>query len=376
MKNIIINISFCALLFSCVNETITEQTNEEKNSSNIVTLTQEQCKNVDIETGTLINKNISSLLKVNGKIDVPPQNIVSVSVPLGGYLKSTHLLPGMFINKGEVLAVIEDLQYIQLQQEYLTAKAQLLLIESEYNRQMELNKSKAASDKIFEQAKTNYETHLVLIKSLEQKLLLIGLHPDKINANNISKSINIYSPITGFVTAVNANIGKYITPTEVLFELVDPRDIHLTLSVFEKDINKLSVGQKLLAYTNTRPEKKYKCEIILISRNLTSQGFAEVHCHFEQYDKILLPGMFMNAEIEYTSHPCYVLPEKAVLRYENKQYIFIAKENNQFQMLEIRTGYTENGLVEVINSDSLINQPIVVKGAYNLLMAIKNSSNK
>ena len=72
-----------------------------------------------------MRKEISSILKLNGIVDVPPQNMVSISVPLGGYLRSTSLLPGMHVRKGDVIAVMEDQQYIQLQQDYLTAKAKI-----------------------------------------------------------------------------------------------------------------------------------------------------------------------------------------------------------------------------------------------------------
>lgn len=376
MKNIISIISISVLLFACGNETKSEQTSVEQTQENIITLTKEQYKNAGIETGKLSNKNISSLLKVNGKIDVPPQSMVSVSIPLGGFLKSTKLLAGMHINKGEVLAVMEDIQYIQLQQDYLTTKAQFALAESEYNRQKELNQSKATSDKLFEQAKANYQMQNVLIKSLEQKLLLIGLSSNKITANNISKSINIYSPITGFVSAVNVNIGKYVNASDVLFELVDPSDIHLSLSVFEKDINKLSIGQKLFAYTNTNPNNKYACEIILVSKNLTTQGSAEVHCHFEKYNKTLLPGMFMNAEIELSGNKANALPDEAIIRFENKLYVFIDKGNNQFEMQQVQTGNSENGFTEIIISHNLTNQTFVTKGAYNLLMTMKNKSDE
>ncbi|MCH5687409.1 hypothetical protein LWM68_25980 [Niabella sp. W65] len=50
---------------------------------NIVVLTDAQLKNAGIVTGKLETKNISSILKVNGKIDVPPANRISVGVPLG-----------------------------------------------------------------------------------------------------------------------------------------------------------------------------------------------------------------------------------------------------------------------------------------------------
>lgn len=375
MKNIILIINIALLLTSCGNDNKqSDAENEQPTQENTLTLTDEQYKNAAIETAKIFTSNISSVLRLNGKIDVPPQSLVSVSVPLGGYLKSTKLLPGMHIRKGDPLAVMEDIQYIQLQQDYLTTKAQLSLTESEYNRQKELNQSKATSDKVFEQARTNYQTQLVLLKSLEEKLKLIGLNPQRISAGTISKSINIYSPISGFVSAVNVNIGKYVTPSDILFELVNPNDIHLKLTVFEKDINKLAVGQKLLAYSNSHPQTKYPLEVILISKNISGQNAAEVHCQFEQYDNGLLPGMFMNAEIEVSTHNANVLPEDAIVRFENKHYVFVEKGKQTFEMKEVQTGNAENNLVEIINAEQFDNENIVVKNAYTLLMALKNES--
>ena len=374
MKHIIFLSVAVILLSACGAKKKDEESTNISSNGNMVTLTDVQKKNAGIGIGKMEQKEISSILKVNGKIDVPPQNMVSISVPLGGYLKSTKLLPGMHISKGEVLAVMEDQQYIQLQQDFLTAKAQFGFNESEYNRQKELNQSKATSDKVFEQTKATYQTQNILIKSLEEKLKLIGVNPNKIGVNNISRSINIYSPINGFVSAVNVNIGKYVNPSDVLFELVNPTDIHLALTIFEKDINKIAIGQKLTAYTNSQPDKKYPCEIILISKNLSNESSAEVHCHFEQYDKTLLPGMFMNADIELKSNNAMVLPADAIVTFENKQYVYKAKGNNQYEMIPVTVGETENGFTEIVSGEKISTQEFVVKGAYSLLMSQKNKS--
>ncbi len=374
MKLLITFINTLLLLASCSSNKTEEKKIEAKTKENVVILTDAQYKNAGIEIGKLNEQSISSIIKVNGKIDVPPKNMVSVSVPLGGYLKTTKLLPGMYIRKDEVLAIMQDPQYIQLQQDYLTAKAEFAFTESEYNRQKELNQSKATSDKVFEQTKAAYQTQYILIKSLGQKLRLIGLNPNKINADNISKSVPVYSPINGFVSKVNVNIGKYVNPADVLFELVNPSDIHLALTVFEKDINNLSIGQKLMAYTNNNPEKRYPCTIILISKSLSDERATEIHCHFEQYDKNLLPGMYMNADIELKNKLSKALPEDAIVRFENKQYVFLAKGKNRFEMQEIKTGSSENGYIELINADKIANETFVLKGAYNLLMTLKNTA--
>jgi membrane fusion protein, heavy metal efflux system len=343
-----------------------------------VQLTDDQMKNAGIATGKLELKNISAVLKVNGTIDVPPQNIVSVSVPLGGYLRSTRLLPGMHVSKGQSIATLEDPQYIQLQQDYLTAKAKLVYAEQEYNRQKELNQSKASSDKVLQQAQAELTSQNIMVRSLAEKLRLININPDRLSAGTITRSISIFSPINGFVSKVNVNIGKYSNPSDVLFEIINPADIHLALDVFEKDVNKLFTGQKLLAYTNTNPTKKYPCKIILIGKDFSADRAVEVHAHFESYDKTLIPGTFMNAEIETQNSNAYVLPSDAIVTYENKQYVFVEKGKNIFEITEVITDSTQNGFTQITDEavKTLTDKKIVVSGAYNLLMKMKNTSDE
>jgi len=343
-----------------------------------VQLTDDQMKNAGIATGKLELKNISAVLKVSGTIDVPPQNIVSVSVPLGGYLRSTRLLPGMHVSKGQSIATLEDPQYIQLQQDYLTAKAKLVYAEQEYNRQKELNQSKASSDKVLQQAQAELTSQNIMVRSLAEKLRLININPDRLSAGTITRSISIFSPINGFVSKVNVNIGKYSNPSDVLFEIINPADIHLALDIFEKDVNNLFTGQKLLAYTNTNPTKKYPCKIILIGKDFSADRAVEVHAHFEAYDKTLIPGTFMNAEIETQNSNAYVLPTDAIVTYENKQYVFVEKGKNIFEITEVPPGNAQNGFTEITDeaAKTLADKKIVVNGAYNLLMKMKNTSDE
>jgi len=364
------------LLFVGCNSKKEEQNSDAQSlNNNRVTLSDAQLKNANIETGKLEKRSISSTLKVTGKIDVPPQNLVSVSMPLGGYLKSTKLLPGLHFVKGEIIATMEDQQYVQLQQEYLTTKSRLHFAEKEYERQKELNQSQASSDKVYQLAEAEYKTLRITASAFAEKLRLININPNTLSEKNISKSVNIYAPINGFVSKVNVNIGKYVNPSDVLFELINPSDIHLNLKIFEKDITKLSIGQKLVAYTNNQLEKKHPCEILLISKDLSAdEHSAEVHCHFENYDKTLLPGMYMNADIEIKSNDAITIPSDAVVSFEGKEYIFIVKNKNQFDMTEVKTGNAEKGFIEILENEQFLNKIIVIKGAYTLLMTLKNKA--
>lgn len=371
MKNILM-ISFVLLAAGCKSNNPEQKKNTAEIPADNITLTEAQLKNAGIQTTTLLQRDMAVTLKLNGKIDVPPQNLISVSAPLGGYLQSTKLLPGMHVSKGEVIATMEDQQYVQLQQDYLLAKSKLHFAELEYKRQKELNEGQASSDKITQQAHAEVAALKITTNALAEKLKLININPNTLTAAGISKSISIYSGINGFVSKVNVNIGKYVNPADVLFELINPEDIHLNLMVFEKDVPKISIGQKVMAFTNAGTEKKYPCEIILISKNISAEGTSEVHCHFDSYDKTLLPGTYMNAEVEIKRSMSDMLPEESVVHYQGKDYIFEAAGKNQFKMIEVRPGNKENDFIEITDAGKIKNKIIVSAGAYTLLMSIKN----
>jgi cobalt-zinc-cadmium efflux system membrane fusion protein len=79
----------------------------------------------------------------------------------------------MHVSKGQVLAVIEDQQYIQLQQDYMLAKSNYSYAEKEYRRQYELNQSQASSDKVTQQAQAEMNNQKIMMNSIAEKLRLI-----------------------------------------------------------------------------------------------------------------------------------------------------------------------------------------------------------
>lgn len=373
MKNILSIISIFFLI-SCGAKKAEPETTAEATPESSVSLSAEQLKNARVETGPAEKSNIATNLRLNGSIDVPPQNMVSVSFPLGGYLKSTKLLPGMAVRKGEVLAVMEDAQFISLQQDYLVVKSKLALSEAEFQRQQSLNAGKASSDKVFQQAKSEYETQRINLRALAEKLRLIGLDPERLTEDKISRTVSVYSPINGFVSKVDVNIGKYTAPTDVLFELVNTDDIHLALTVFEKDVSKLAIGQKVVAYTNDKPEVKHRAEILLVSKTLNEDHAAEVHCHFDRYDKSLLPGMFMNAEVAVKTDNAWLVPEAAVVRWQNEHFIFVETGNGKFDMERVAIGVAQDGKQQIFPEKDLAGKNLALKNAYSLLMKMKNSA--
>lgn len=368
---------FVAVLILCVGcKTKTEVVVEGENEpAEIVILTPAQMQNSAIDTGVITRRSMNTTLRVNGVVDVPPQNIVSVSFPLGGYLKSTKLLPGMHVNRGEVIAVMEDPALIQLQQDYLMANARLGFLEKDFERQKMLNKEQVNADKIYQQATSDYTSQKVLVKGLSEKLRLVNINPNRLTESNISRSVAIYSPINGFVSKVNVNIGKYVDPSEVLFELINPADMHAALTVFEKDITRIKPNQKVQVTFVDDPGVIYNCTVLLVNRNIDENRSGLVHCHFETKPLKLLPGMFLNALIQVSDAEVLAVPDEAVVRYGAQDYIFLAVGTNTYKMLPVITGMRENGYVEVSHqSENLEGRSIVNINAYAVLSKMMNKA--
>jgi cobalt-zinc-cadmium efflux system membrane fusion protein len=337
-------------------------------------VTAAQVRTAGIETGMPEKSTLYEDLRVNGEVDVPPQNIVSVSFPLGGYLRSTRMLPGMPVSRGQVLGVIEDQSLIQLQQDYLVGKARLQYLEQDFKRQKELNESNVNAGKTFQQAESEFNSQRVTVRANAEKLRLIGIDPDRLSEQTISRSVPIHSPISGFVSRVNVNIGKYVQPSDVLFELINPDDIHAALTVFQKDMPRVKVGQSVDINFINEPDKVYRGRIILANRNLDENRSAVIHCHFDTHPAHLLPGMFLQARIKTAAADATHLPEEAVVNFMNRQYVFVKPSADRYDMVEVQTGIRSNGRIQILNPDALKGLPVVTRNAYAVLGAMKNTA--
>ncbi|MCB0776794.1 MAG: efflux RND transporter periplasmic adaptor subunit [Chitinophagaceae bacterium] len=394
MKQTIIFLSGLLFLVSCgsknnpghVAETAVEDHNKDKNE---VALTQAQFNTAGIQFGEVEMKQISGTFKANGLLDVPPQQKVSVSVNMGGFLKKTELLQGMQVKKGQLIAVVENPDFVTIQQDYLDAKSQLEYAKADYERQQELAKENINAQKTLQQAKAAFHSLQAKTSALKERIKVVGLNLAAVEQGNIQSTVNLYAPISGFVTQVNANIGKYVNPTDVLFEIVDTEHLHAELTVFEKDVPRLQIGQRVrFILANETTERIAK--VYLIGREISNDRTVRIHCHIEKEDIHLLPGMYLKAIVETGQQKVPALPDEAIIDYQGQKYIFIKAEETKplnmvkagtentpaehhFKMIAVDIGNSDAGYTEVILPEGIDKSNIVVKGTYSLLSKMKNS---
>ena len=373
--------SSCSREAEPAHETAEEHGEEEQGG--MAELTEQQYQVAGIALGKPEMRNLSNTLTVTGELDLPPQNMASVSAPLGGFVKSTDLLEGMHVRKGQLIAKIENADFVTLQQDYLEARSRLDYLELEYQRQKELSEEQVTSDKTFQRTTAEYRTAGAQVEGLAERLRIIGVNPASLGEGKISRILPIYSPIEGYITYINATIGQYVNPTDVLFRIADTEHLHVELTVFEKDVAALQKGQLVRYSLPNEAAANHEAIIYLIGKEISEDRTVQVHAHMEEEDKNLVPGMYVQAQVALDGQQVLALPVAAVVKDNGNDFIFLyigeEKEGEavmkKFRMMPVQRGVEEGGYVQVALPaavDTAVAN-VVTKGAYSLLSKMRNA---
>ncbi|WP_339696911.1 efflux RND transporter periplasmic adaptor subunit [uncultured Roseivirga sp.] len=356
-------------------ESISDQT-----GNNQVIFTKAQYELAAISMGKTEKRSLSNLLKLNGEVEIEPSGIATLSAPLGGYLTTPALLPGEKVTKGQRLAVLEDPKFIELQQQYLESLGQLEYLEEEYKRQQKLRDQDVNSAKTFQKVSSDYKILQARIKGIEETLKLIGININFLKKGEISRKASVYSPINGFIKTSNFNLGNYVNPKDVLFEIVNTSELHVVLNAYEKDISQIQEGQELRFSQGNESGYKRKATVFLVGKASSDDRIVPVHCHIADGDqKGVLPGMYVKALVETNAAQQNTVPSEAIVKYNGNDFLIrlVSKTNDNyfFELVPIKTGTIADGYtaVEIPGMDSIEGQDWVVGNAYAIISAKINS---
>lgn len=339
-------------------------------------LSPEQIKTVGIETGPMEKKNLHAVVKASGQLAVPPQNKADVNVLMGGIIRSIQVLEGQAVRKGQVLATLENTEFIKLQQEYLTGKNQFSYTREELTRQKELSDAGAGTGKNLQQIQANYNAETAKLLALERQLQQLGIDPVSVAGGHIVSQVSVTAPIAGTIGHITVNTGTYAETGKPLMQIIDNSKIHCDLTVYEKDLFKVKIGQKVNFILTNQNNQPIEGKIYGINKSFEddSKGII-VHAIIEGANTYkLIPGMYVTALIDVGNQQTMAVPADALVRSEGKDYIFITEEGKKadgpaaFTKTEVVTGESELGYVQITLLASLPeNTWVVKKGAFYLL---------
>jgi cobalt-zinc-cadmium efflux system membrane fusion protein len=363
------------ILISCNSKEASVSDKAKNQEAAVVELTPEQIKNGGIESAFAVKRNISNTIQATGILEVPPQNRVSVSTPVGGFLRSTSLLEGIHVHKGDVLAEIEHQDILKIQEDYLELKERSKLLSQDLERQRLLRKDQVNAVKTLQQAESEFNAIQIRLIGLSEMVKMIGMNPNNLQIGDIRSTMKIRASQDGYVTSIHANSGKFVTPNEVLFELINTEHLHAELQVNEKYVGALKEGQKIKFKLANQPGKSYNAEVYLIGKTLGENRSVRVHGHIDKDDVTLIPGLFIEANIETNRDSVLSIQESAVVSFGGGPVVFLEESAGKYRAIPVKKFANEDGFVaiESINGEALEGKKLAVNGTLALLGILMNT---
>lgn len=383
----------CSIILSACNMTVDnkpvesghKQDRKEINhetEEKLVWLTKMQQKAIGLTLGSIEKQDLNTSVKITGKLALAPQHQAEVSTFIGGNVKKIMVKEGAYVTKGNLLALLEHPDYIELQQEFQQITSSLIYLEAEYQRKKTLYDKEVGSAKDYQKISAEYQSARAKSQGLEEKLRLLGLNSAKIREGNLFTTIAVTSPINGYVKAIHTRMGQYAVPEIGLFEIINTTQVHADFMVYEKDISKVKEGQLIRFTVADQPDKIFKAKIYAIGPDFEDISRAiHVHAHIITPVKKLLPGMYINGRLQVNEIKLNTLPESAIVNDGEKTYIFVKTRQQDtvsaFRKTEVITGISDQGYtaIRVLMplSDSVL---AVTKGAYYLQADMDKGENE
>lgn len=368
IKNSIL-IALIGLFISCKEE----KTEVEAPSNGLITVTKEQFQSSKMELATLIENEFNVTVSASGKIDVPPQYRAKITPFIGGYVKSSQFLVGDKVSKGQVLVALENTEYLDIQKDYVEVAEQINYLKSEFERQKTLFNEKITSQKNYLKAESDYRQAKGMYQGLREKLLLLNINPTNVEKGKFTSVITLTAPISGDITVMNANVGMFMSPSDVIMEVVDTQHLLLNLNVFESDILKIKEGQNIEFTIPQASKEVYQSKVKAVGKSIENKdrSISVFGLLQPELKEKLLSGMFAEAKIIIATKKGLSVPNDAVIKSSNKNFVLLlVKEANNiysFKKTLVQIGEVSEHHIEIISDENVHQESkILVKGVFDL----------
>ncbi len=290
------------------------------NSQNISELLE---RNPKIKIGELTKQTISKEVHCTGMIDLPPTELVYVHSRTAGFVRRLKYIPGDYVKKGTLLALIENPKLIEAQRKLMETKAELVFANSDFERKRLLKESNAIPEKSYQEALSIKNRLMATYEGLKSELSLLGINIDALeHEHKYQSSIGVYAGTSGYVHSVNVNMGEMIHPEDKLMEIANNDHMHLELNVLSKDVPSIKKGQKV-RFRLPSGNDVLSAEVVKINPLVdAATNTMSVHCHIEKSMAEIKPGLFANAIVLGEPEAQVGLSLDAVTKYGEKYFAY------------------------------------------------------
>src|SRR5215216_36933 len=354
-----------------------EQTSTPSAEELTITVSPEVVQRAGIKiepVGEQMSTDTASSAVTTGIVQANAYRATPVVSLVGGIVRRVNAELCQTVARGQTMAVVFSDELAQAQSRYLTAQADLEEHHKHHARTTKLVEIGAASREELEQATTKLRSAESELASQRQRLLLLGLSPQRISSlrssEQVSSEVSLPSPVSGTVIARSANPGEVIQADKEILRVADLSTVWVIGQVYEKDLARIKVGSGASITSEAYPGSVFRGQVSYVDPTLDlATRTAQVRIELGNPGQTLKIGMYVNvafATLGGAESTIAVVPANAVQNINNQQVVFVAlTEANVFAMRPVRLGPETNGRYPVLEGVS-IGDRIVTEGSFLL----------
>jgi membrane fusion protein, heavy metal efflux system len=329
-----------------------------------VYLTPDSPKKAYVKTARLSLTQHHMLEPLAGKIIYNERVTSRISSPVAGRVIDAPVALGTQVKTGTILLELDSPEVAAAEADYDKAQADLTLAGKGFKRQQELYAGKAVPLKELERAQDDFNAARSEVRRTQDRLL--NLHLSKQQSDG---RFALRSPVPGVVVERNVNPGMEVRPDREapLFVVSNLKKLTVLMEVFEVNLSKIRIGQKLSIAVPAYPAEIFPATVQYIDQVLDEKTrTVEVRCDLPNPDGRLLPGMYATITVE--SDPgdrAFVIPLTAVFTEGDADYVFIALDGNHYHQRPVEIALRLKDKA-VITGGLQPNEQLVTEGALML----------
>ena len=302
-----------------------------------IPLTAKQVSTVDLKMGEAVEREMDATIDAKGSLVLRAQAMGDVASLMGGIVKSISVKEGQFVHKGQVVATVENTDVVSLQREYYSAAKECELARIDMERQKLLAHNGAGIKRSLQQAQKDYHVAHANMLGIGRQLAQMGISTAAVAKGKFTTAFPLRAPISGIVSEMTASLGSYADMQTPLMKIRNTQAVECDLNVFEKDLAKIKVGNRVTMNLTNQPGVKLSGTVCGMNQYFNDNSKAvAVHVKLDAasvksylhsssgntHGGKLFAGMYVSGKIATGSQQCLALPSQAIVNADGKQYVF------------------------------------------------------
>jgi len=333
----------------------------------VVRLSAESRDLAGIELEVARSEACCSVLKAMAKVLAPQPRTAIVSHAFPARVARVHARLGDWVEEGQSLLDLESHEVGTAKAEFFKAAADLELARLNFTREERLLKSQIGVEKNFLAAEADHKIAQSNREAAEKKLHVLGFTEDQVReiaeTHQISPAITLYAPIAGKIVSSEAILGAQIDPGMAVMTVIDPRVLWVDAAVYEKDIARIQVGQKVEVSVRAYEDDTFHGTVSYIGDMVRQDTRTiTVRAEVDNEQQRLKPGMFADVELFLDGgHEAIVISRSAILETGDKTFVFV-KDGDCFRRREVTAGPADGASQQIAAGLSAGEEVVVVGG--------------